>query len=422
MGGRVSRAEKRRRESHRHSLIRAVERFVINVYSTGPRLESMRLLLASEMASKSFSQFVISEDAEDMYLLYVTASLLRSDKMTNYALSSSTEALIKDYILDDARKQVVVDIALVNQCTEVVDFDKDSPNYIPAIKKLLADVSEEALFLLTRDHFQRFITSKYYKTWRAAEASHAIAHTEEEHKEVIASVRIKPGHGQSNKYVDKTTKPGTSVPLVIDITNPRKENAKNSKSISDEVKRKRKEELSFSAFTNVDAHELGKVLGAESWLAALISAVEGLPICFSLATARRDRRGFPLMYVNKYFEKVTGYSRKDVIGKSCKFLQCPFSEKESIQTLSDALRSGISSYAVITNATYDGSIYKNLVAVKPIFNEARQYCYVMAVHVDVSKEVDMYASKIKLVQELMEMLPDTLLNDDEDDPSCCPRS
>jgi PAS domain-containing protein len=67
--------------------------------------------------------------------------------------------------------------------------------------------------------------------------------------------------------------------------------------------------------------EISRLLGSESWLAALVAAAEGLALSFSLATAHRDRKGFPLLYVNKYFEKLTGYPRNEVIGRNCKFLQ-----------------------------------------------------------------------------------------------------
>jgi PAS domain S-box-containing protein len=430
MGAKVSRGEKRRREAHRHSLLRAVERFVVNVYSSGPRVDAIRLMLTSEMASRAFSQFVVSEHAEDTYTLYTGIITVRPDRMTNYAITSTVEGLIRAHIVDNAPKQVIVSAALFRQCVEILRADKDAASYMMDVKKLVWNLTEETLFLLARDHFSRFLTSKYYKNWRAAEASHAIAHTEEEHKEIISSVRMKGDGSYTNILRSKrnaaedapTTKrrsldklnPISSLPFAL-IT-PR---GKPEKSLSDEKKRKRQEELSFSAFSNVDAHELGKVLGAESWLAALISAAEALPICFSLATARRDRRGFPLMYVNKHFEKVTGYTRKDVIGKSCRFLQCAFSEKESIEQLGESLKLAIATQVVITNARYDGTIFKNLVAVKPIFNESRQYCYVMAVHMDVTREVDQYVSKNKLLSELMAMLPDVLLHDDRDEPGCC---
>lgn len=162
------------------------------------------------------------------------------------------------------------------------------------------------------------------------------------------------------------------------------------------------------AVESIDAQERTALAGSESWLNALFSASESLPICISLATARKDRRGFPLIYVNACFEKTTGYPRSEIVGKNCKFLQnnkgLGISEPESIQRLSDALRfvslivtrSDVTvEYVlcrdakpvkvVITNFKRDGTPFKNLLAMKPIYDDKGEYRYVVGVQFDVSE-------------------------------------
>jgi hypothetical protein len=55
-----------------------------------------------------------------------------------------------------------------------------------------------------------------------------------------------------------------------------------------------------------------------AWLDSVLSLVESIPVCFSMATARVDRPGFPLIYVNKAFERVTSYKRAEIIGQNCR--------------------------------------------------------------------------------------------------------
>ena len=67
--------------------------------------------------------------------------------------------------------------------------------------------------------------------------------------------------------------------------------------------------------------QLTRFLRANPWLKALVGSFEDLPVCISIASASAEMRGFPLVYVNKCFEMITGYNRSEIIGQNCKFLQ-----------------------------------------------------------------------------------------------------
>eukprot|EP01035_Chromulina_nebulosa_P019237 gene19237-25088_t len=180
--------------------------------------------------------------------------------------------------------------------------------------------------MMAREQFNRFLLSKQYKAWRSAESSHAVATTAEDAN--AAAKTITPISRQ-----------------VSFSTTHRKRN------------RRRESDLSVRAFLSIDTVELGRILGSQSWLNALLAAAEGLPVSFCLSSARKDRKGFPVLYVNKSFELLTE------------------TEKHLLQKLSDALKH------------------------------------------DVTREIDEGESKLRLAEELMEMLPDLILTDDDEDDS-----
>ena len=72
----------------------------------------------------------------------------------------------------------------------------------------------------------------------------------------------------------------------------------------------------ISACAHIDKDDLMKILELQSWFTVLIAAVENLPLSFSLCKpVKHGRKGFPLIYVNKYYEKMMGFKRLSVLGK-----------------------------------------------------------------------------------------------------------
>jgi PAS domain S-box-containing protein len=385
MGGGSSRGERREREYARHGLLQDVERFVLNSYASMNRVESMSVILSTERARKAFKTFVIFERADEVMNLYLgVGKISQMVDPTAESLGGDIDNIFTLFIENETAMQVFVSKVLYAELLIFIALDKSAEDYMDKAREILSSIETETVFIMARDQFNRFILSKYYKQWRATESSHAIAQTAMD-AETAASFK--------------------------------REAEKSDRALALKKKKKiarRPSEISVRAFSSGDKNEMGKLLGSESWLAALLAAVEALPLAFSLATARRDRRGFPLMYVNKQFEKLTGYSRSDVLGRNCNFLQCPESEKSQLNTLTDALKSERPARVILTNITRDNRLFKNLIVVKPVFDERRIYSYVMAIQMDVTRDYDNCASKLQLAQELMDMLPSRLISGDDD--------
>jgi PAS domain S-box-containing protein len=168
-----------------------------------------------------------------------------------------------------------------------------------------------------------------------------------------------------------------------------------------------------NAMEAIDASELDRLYASGSWLTSLLAAVENLPICVSIATASKSRRGFPMIYVNACFERTTGYSRKEIVGRNCRFLQSEVSEPESLQRLTVALADAKPLKVSITNVRKDGIAFVNFLSLKPIFDDAGEYRYVIGMQFDVT-QADATPAKLKLADELMKMLPDEIPSEEAD--------
>lgn len=125
------------------------------------------------------------------------------------------------------------------------------------------------------------------------------------------------------------------------------------------------------------------------WLKKVISIAENLPICITISSAKKDHWGFPLIYVNKYFVKTTGYRRDDIIGKNCKFLQpsIPILKEETqYELLTACLSQAIPVSVIITNIKKDGSPFYNLLSLKPVIDKENNYLYNIGIQTEITSE------------------------------------
>eukprot|EP01036_Dinobryon_divergens_P028439 gene28439-37380_t len=163
------------------------------------------------------------------------------------------------------------------------------------------------------------------------------------------------------------------------------------------------------ASQSIDSQEMHSMLQHSYGLANVFAAVENLRYCVTLATARKDRPGFPLVYVNKAFEAATGYKRKDIIGRNCSFLQSESTEKDQIQLLAKALATAQPVKVALTNRRKDGSDFLNLLAMKPMFDAKGVYSYVIGVQYVFSPETTyIHRQDFQLIDDLLYSFPNVL--------------
>lgn len=77
----------------------------------------------------------------------------------------------------------------------------------------------------------------------------------------------------------------------------------------------------------------------------------------------------PLVYVTPEFERQTGYSRDEVLGKNCRFLQGPDTDPVTIGKIRNAVDRMVPIEVEILNYRKNGAPYWNKLSIRPVFSE-----------------------------------------------------
>ena len=77
----------------------------------------------------------------------------------------------------------------------------------------------------------------------------------------------------------------------------------------------------------------------------------------------------PISYVNASFSRLTGYTREEVLGKNCRFLQGPNTDPEAVAQIHSAIQEGQSCSLELLNYRKDGTTFWNALSIAPVFDE-----------------------------------------------------
>jgi PAS domain S-box-containing protein len=95
----------------------------------------------------------------------------------------------------------------------------------------------------------------------------------------------------------------------------------------------------------------------------------------------------PLIYVNRAFEKLTGYAADEVLGKNCRFLHATDTEQDSLAYVRSSLKKGTTCTAVLRNYRKDGSLFYNELRLSPLPGEDGKPAFYIGIQRDVSDRV-----------------------------------
>lgn len=92
----------------------------------------------------------------------------------------------------------------------------------------------------------------------------------------------------------------------------------------------------------------------------------------------------PIVFANRAFRRLTGYSEEEIIGRNCRFLQGPKTDPEPVARIRKAISNEDVVVVELLNYRKNGTTFWNALHLGPIYNDAGELVYFFGSQWDVS--------------------------------------
>lgn len=144
---------------------------------------------------------------------------------------------------------------------------------------------------------------------------------------------------------------------------------------------------------------------------AMAASHNGIIICDARPSEKTKRPSLEIVYVNRAFERITGYSARTVMGKNCRFLQGGDRSQPALEILRAAIRKQQDCTVVLRNYRRDGSRFWNELSVSPIYDGEGNLTHYIGIQTDITDrkqaEEKLLMSQVRL-QYLLSSSPGVL--------------
>jgi diguanylate cyclase (GGDEF)-like protein/PAS domain S-box-containing protein len=142
-----------------------------------------------------------------------------------------------------------------------------------------------------------------------------------------------------------------------------------------------------SGTTKVDAKFGGSVrIGdnerMEEWPRVLERAVESTRSGVLITDPNQPDN--PIVYANPAFERITGYSSEEVLGRNCRFLQGHDRDQSALEEVRAAIREGRDCQVVVRNYRKNGALFWQELSISPVRDDQGRITHFVGIQDDVT--------------------------------------
>jgi len=113
-----------------------------------------------------------------------------------------------------------------------------------------------------------------------------------------------------------------------------------------------------------------------------------------------DLEDSPIVYANKAFEDMCGYSQEEIVGRNCRFLQATDRNQPELDRLRAAIKRSEPIEVTLRNYKKNGDLFHNRLVVKPLFDDKGNVVYFLGVQYDITQQVDAQEEIKNLTEKL----------------------
>ncbi len=113
-----------------------------------------------------------------------------------------------------------------------------------------------------------------------------------------------------------------------------------------------------------------------------------------------DLEDCPIIYANHGFERLTGYSQEEIIGRNCRFLQGEDREQAARYVIKAGLAKHEEVEVVLRNYKKDGTLFHNHLKISPLLDSKEKVLYFLGIQYDITYQVEA-ENEIKRLSDLL---------------------
>lgn len=116
-----------------------------------------------------------------------------------------------------------------------------------------------------------------------------------------------------------------------------------------------------------------------------------------------DQRDNPVVYANRSFELITGYSKEETVGRNCRFLHDQDKDQPELQSIRDAVKNAKPVEVTLKNFRKNGKLFYNRLSITPLFDNEGKLIYFLGVQYDVTEQI-LAQQEIKTLKDKLDKL------------------